>query len=83
MLKRSPRKARVLCGNCGCWYNAPEQEREHGIGKCGIMPGGRPDAKRTCNRHTDCDAADAKAKAEGRAFVDHCHDPCCEDCFGY
>lgn len=40
-------------------------------------------ATRTCNRHSDCDAADAKAKAEGRNFVDHCHDDCCEDCLGY
>jgi hypothetical protein len=38
--------------------------------------------KRTCNRHDDCDAADAKAKAAGQSFVDHCHDDCCEDCFG-
>ena len=28
------RRARVLCGNCGVYYNAPEQEAEHGIGKC-------------------------------------------------
>lgn len=40
--------------------------------------------KRTCNRHPDCDAADAKARANGRySFADHCHDDCCEDCFGY
>lgn len=41
------RRTRVLCGHCGCWYNAPEQEHEHGIGKCGIMPGGRPDDRHT------------------------------------
>ncbi len=64
--------------------------------------------KRTCNRHTDCDLADAKAKAARQAAIDkaaadpkwptylpfwraadnmhewadHCHDDCCEDCFG-
>lgn len=37
---------------------------------------------RTCNRHDDCDTADAKAKADGRPRPDHCHDECCEDCFG-
>jgi hypothetical protein len=36
---------------------------------------------RTCNRHDDCDAADAKARERGR-YADHCHDDCCEDCFG-
>jgi hypothetical protein len=45
---------------------------------------------RTCNRHPDCDAAEAKAKAKGMPErygpgsirVDHCHDEGCEDCFG-
>lgn len=37
---------------------------------------------RGCNRHYDCDAADAKAKAAGYFAADHCHDECCEDCFG-
>lgn len=32
---------------------------------------------RTCNRHLDCDAAEAKFRD-----VDHCHDETCEDCFG-
>jgi hypothetical protein len=37
----------------------------------------------SCNKHTDCDAADARARAQGeeRGAV-HCHDDCCEDCFG-
>lgn len=40
--------------------------------------------KRACNRHDDCDAADAEAKALGYSPFDiiHCHDECCEDCFG-
>jgi hypothetical protein len=40
-----------------------------------------PAKKRSCNRHDDCDAADALAKSKGRS-TDHCHDSCCEDCFG-
>ena len=54
-------------------------------------------AKRTCNRHWDCDEADKKAKERYEEnlkkpwgereriyspFIDHCHDDCCEDCFG-
>jgi len=39
-------------------------------------------AERECNRHNDCDAADAAAKERGYARADHCHDDCCEDCFG-
>lgn len=37
----------------------------------------------SCNKHTDCDAADiaAQARGEERGAV-HCHDDCCEDCFG-
>lgn len=47
--------------------------------------------KRTCNRHSDCDAADKKVReAGGRDLpyggksyrADHCHDECCEECFG-
>lgn len=40
---------------------------------------------RTCNRHSDCDAAERRAneKAGHRVMVDHCHDETCEDCFGY
>lgn len=38
--------------------------------------------KRTCNLHDDCNAADEKAKARGRMWASHCHDDCCEDCFG-
>lgn len=37
---------------------------------------------RTCNRHNDCDAADVKARAAGHTNASHCHDDCCEDCFG-
>lgn len=38
---------------------------------------------RSCNRHRDCDAADAQVAARGRhLWADHCHDDCCEDCFG-
>lgn len=36
----------------------------------------------SCNRHADCGAADARAVENGRPRADHCHDDCCEDCFG-
>lgn len=36
----------------------------------------------TCNRHNDCAAADARARAAGRSSAEHCHDECCEECFG-
>jgi hypothetical protein len=37
----------------------------------------------SCNRHSDCRAADEIAKAKGATFgASHCHDECCEDCFG-
>ena len=38
--------------------------------------------KRTCNRHFDCDEADQKAREHGAYGADHCHDDCCEECFG-
>lgn len=42
-----------------------------------------PKKKRTCNRHTDCDAADARSLAGGvYLYAEHCHDDCCEECFG-
>lgn len=37
---------------------------------------------RSCNLHVDCDAADARARDKGRWRAKHCHDDCCEDCFG-
>jgi hypothetical protein len=37
---------------------------------------------RECNRHDDCDAADVKAREAGGLNAEHCHDECCEDCFG-
>lgn len=36
----------------------------------------------TCNRHSDCDAADEKGRAKGALNADHCHDDCCSECFG-
>ena len=50
--------------------------------------------KRSCNRHADCDAAEAEFRRlypKGKhldwngvtVYVpDHCHDDECEDCFG-
>lgn len=34
---------------------------------------------RSCNRHSDCHAADDRAWPR---YTDHCHDDDCEDCFG-
>jgi hypothetical protein len=36
----------------------------------------------TCNRHDDCLKANEDAKAKGQFGAEHCHDNCCEDCFG-
>lgn len=44
--------------------------------------------KRSCNRHDDCDEAERKVMEKhgierhqiSASF--HCHDECCEDCFG-
>lgn len=53
------------------------------------LPDDRP--HRDCNRHDDCIAADARARTQGPKDyygrpvydrADHCHDDCCEDCFG-
>lgn len=35
----------------------------------------------SCNRHDDCTAANAAAKAKG-VSASHCYDEDCEDCFG-
>lgn len=37
---------------------------------------------RSCNRHDDCDSADRDARERGRIAAEHCHDDCCEECFG-
>lgn len=56
------------------------------------LPPPAPPTVRSCNRHNDCDAADERAVANspkdyyGRPVytsADHCHDECCEECFGY
>ncbi len=39
-----------------------------------------PQAKNSCNKHVDCAAADDKTKENDKPY--HCHDDCCEDCFG-
>lgn len=44
-----------------------------------------PPKVRSCNRHRDCDAADAARVAKGGpAYLPnfHCYDDDCEDCFG-
>jgi hypothetical protein len=55
---------------------------EHVTGEV-ITGGGKATERtvRTCNRHIDCDIADEEAAKRGKR-TDHCHDECCEDCFG-
>ena len=38
--------------------------------------------KRKCNKHDDCDAADAAAKTKGNKRPYHCTADDCEECFG-
>ncbi len=40
------------------------------------------DKTRSCNRHVDCDAAEARWRANRPWFHFHCYDECCEECFG-
>ncbi len=48
-----------------------------------LTAGGEASRKRTCNRHDDCDAAQEKAKADGRnPYIICCNSDDCEDCFG-
>lgn len=35
----------------------------------------------TCNKHVDCARANMEAEKRGEYAV-HCHDDCCEECFG-
>lgn len=58
---------------------------EWGIGKPAVCKhcGTTQPQRRSCNRHDDCGAADEKARAAGRLSAEHCHDECCEECFGY
>lgn len=57
-----------------------------------VTPPERPrgEQRRSCNMHRDCDAAETRAKAEGKpprfgldsVRLVHCTDECCEVCFG-
>jgi hypothetical protein len=47
----------------------------------------KAETKRSCNRHDDCDKANAEwladhTKERFAPFNIHCHDENCEDCFG-
>lgn len=37
---------------------------------------------RSCNLHENCDEADRATRAVYGEGAMHCHDECCEDCFG-
>lgn len=42
-----------------------------------------PPSTRSCNRHQDCDEADADTTLGHGRKADHCDELYCEDCFGY
>jgi hypothetical protein len=50
------------------------------------VPPPQSKGKRSCNRHSDCDEAEAKVLAANPgnqiSASFHCHDDECEDCFG-
>lgn len=49
-----------------------------------------PESTKTCNKHVDCDAAEAEAAKQGKperfgkgsVRLVHCNKDECEDCFG-
>ena len=50
-------------------------------------PSPTPEPKHGCNRHDDCAKADAgwRERNPGKQYPPpnfHCHDDCCEECFG-
>lgn len=48
-----------------------------------VPPSATAPVKRVCNRHSDCDAADAQGAAESpQRKPYHCHTDDCEECFG-
>jgi hypothetical protein len=69
-------KKRPTIAELDAILNAPEQPNIR------VMPDGSVSAIRSCNRHSDCAKADIEAKARGAFAASHCHDDCCEDCFG-
>lgn len=36
----------------------------------------------TCNMHDDCKLADIQSQLNKGKNANHCHDECCEECFG-
>lgn len=64
----------------GEWYDAIIS-----FGKWGLACRERENARLrriSCNRHADCEAVNRAADAAGKRRPDHCHDDCCEECFG-
>jgi hypothetical protein len=59
--------------------DARETRTNHGA----VIPAvQKPREPRSCNRHADCDAADAKYRALLGYSARHCHVEDCEDCYG-
>lgn len=63
------------------WLNAVQAGHSEALRMIPTAPAA-PSSPPTCNKHIDCDAADAAAQAKGERGAVHCHDDCCEDCFG-
>ena len=74
----------IVSGNMRCGSSLVM--RMLGAGGLPLSEPREREIKRTCNRHVDCDEAERKLIAAGksRPFINfHCHDDCCEECFGY
>jgi|SRR5579859_3736937 len=74
-------------GDDYCPCNLDANEAVVDSGAIPAQPKVEAPKQRGCNRHNDCDAADAKwlaAHPEEKfvPFSFHCHDDECEDCFG-
>jgi len=68
-------------GLCSCEHRRIVKQAQRSL-PAQPAQGGASKPVTTCNRHSDCDAADEKARAKGALHADHCHDDCCSECFG-
>lgn len=69
-------------GLCSCEHRRIVKQAQRSLPAQAAQGGAVSKPVTTCNRHSDCDAADEKARAKGALNADHCHDDCCSECFG-
>ena len=82
------------CGPCSKYCGDP-LHKPSGVRSASCSPAHAPSAASqspdtvrermlptSCNLHSDCAAANKKARLAGKHFANHCHDDCCEECFG-